>query len=568
MLSSQDQHLRDWGLFVLVAFLPAIAIGLLGLRALDNEEAAIKREMGALLEQAADAAERQYGSELAALAAGQEMPFADTLSIPAPASEPAPNKDSSRRSAGADCLALARTSTPAARATFLADCESTRSSGGRWLWLVIALSPESAIPAARLEKWLDAHGAELGIAERAAARIEVESAPWLAAADKKALQRKLDGGSDDAAVPLQSAERYAMRLGRPRIEWSHRSSRGLLLRQQDGAYRGFVVHPASLSRAVRGGWPDIPADMRAQLVIGVAPGGRAAFEALADGAHVELTYANPEAVEMRTQRSKRILLAVALCASLIAIALVALLFARMRAERRVSALRTDFVAAVSHELRTPIASIRMLSELLADGSVDDEEEQHEMHGALAREAKRLGDTVNRLLGFSRMEAGKHTAQRTVCAVAPPVQDAIATIIERHPRAEITSDLDHDIEAPIDAEAVMMAVQNLLTNALKYAQPPYSVHLAANKGGARIEVRDAGPGLSKRQQQRIFKPFERADDRLSQATEGSGIGLSLVNHVARSHQGKAGVSSAPGKGSTFFLWLPMAADTKRSAEDSR
>ncbi len=82
-----------------------------------------------------------------------------------------------------------------------------------------------------------------------------------------------------------------------------------------------------------------------------------------------------------------------------------------------------------------------------------------------------------------------------------------------------------------------------------------MRVRSEAGGVRVEVEDRGPGLSRRDQKRIFRPFERADDRLSEATEGSGIGLSLVNHVARNHRGRAGVDSEVGRGSTFFLWLP-------------
>jgi signal transduction histidine kinase len=75
------------------------------------------------------------------------------------------------------------------------------------------------------------------------------------------------------------------------------------------------------------------------------------------------------------------------------------------------------------------------------------------------------------------------------------------------------------------------------------------------GGVAITVKDRGPGIARRDQGRIFEPFERADDRLSRATEGSGIGLSLVQHVARAHGGRASVESEPGKGAAFTLWIP-------------
>lgn len=573
MLSTTSSKLRDWGLFVLAALLPAAAIGLLGLRALLNEEAAIKREMRVVLEQSAETARRQFETTLGELdtATLSAAPFADHLSLPADAIQPRPQPSTgkSKRQRQDDCDNLARQlrsgkEPTTARKAILDGCEAAQTSTGRMLWIVVALSKDAAIPRARLEKWLREHGPALSVAERAATRLELDAAAWLDEPDRAALSALLSSDPEQTSTaPLPSAQRYAMRTGRARISWSEAGSRGLLTRQPDGSYEGYVVHPTSVARALQGGWPRIQSDITARLVIGNKPATAVSFEVLEAGAHIDLAYADPSAVETRTQRSKRILLGVAALAVVIAIALAALLFSRMRAERRVSALRTDFVAAVSHELRTPIASIRMLSELLADGSIDDAAEQTEMHEALAREAKRLGDTVNRLLGFSRMEAGKDNAKLTVSPVATPVREAVATALERHPDTTIDETLDEDIEAPIDAEALKMAVTNLLSNALKYGKPPYRVRVAREGKGVRVDVEDGGPGLDKRDQRRIFRPFERADDRLSEATEGSGIGLSLVSHVARSHHGRAGVDSELGRGSTFYLWLPIEQTQERS-----
>jgi len=103
----------------------------------------------------------------------------------------------------------------------------------------------------------------------------------------------------------------------------------------------------------------------------------------------------------------------------------------------------------------------------------------------------------------------------------------------------------------------MAIDNLLSNALKYAPEgtPYQVLAWADDTEVRIAVRDHGPGIAPKDRQRIFEPFVRADDRLSQATEGSGIGLSLVRHVARAHGGRAWVESTAGAGATFIIALP-------------
>jgi signal transduction histidine kinase len=271
-------------------------------------------------------------------------------------------------------------------------------------------------------------------------------------------------------------------------------------------------------------------------------------------------------VARHASRSRRILAALGGFATLAAFGLAALLFARMRAARRSSALRTDFVAAVSHELRTPIASMRMLAELLEESRVEPEE-QREVFEALARESRRLGETVDRLLGFSRMAAGRYVIERAEARVAGPVAASIDTFEERNPELpRVEREIDEGLAASIDAAQIRLAVDNLLANAKKYAPggTPYRVSVRRDAGGVAVTVADRGPGIARRDQGRIFEPFERADDRLSRATEGSGIGLSLVQHVARAHAGRAFVASEPGRGAAFTIWIPLT----RSSRDDR
>ena len=141
--------------------------------------------------------------------------------------------------------------------------------------------------------------------------------------------------------------------------------------------------------------------------------------------------ADPGVVERQAAQSRLLLLALALGSTLIAFGVAALLFARLRAARRSSELRTDFVSAVSHELRTPIASVRMFAELLEEDRVEPGE-RREVVDAIARESRRLGETVDRLLGFSRMAAGRALLERQLGSVAGPVAASIDRFEQRHP----------------------------------------------------------------------------------------------------------------------------------------
>jgi two-component system phosphate regulon sensor histidine kinase PhoR len=345
------------------------------------------------------------------------------------------------------------------------------------------------------------------------------------------------------------------------VTWRADASAGTLRALGDGRLAGFVIDKSALEEALARGAIAIPSGMRASVGRGTETrAGDGALEALvpvAPGLALRIVPADPGAVARHAARSRRILAALGSFAVVAAFGLAALLFARMRAARRSSALRTDFVAAVSHELRTPIASMRMLAELLEEGRVEPGEEA-EVYEALAREARRLGETVDRLLGFSRMEAGRATIERTETRIADVVAASIDTFEERNSEVpRVVRELDADVIADVDASQVRLAVDNLLANAKKYAPEgtPYRVAVRREATGVTIRVADHGPGIARRDRERIFRPFERADDRLSRATEGSGIGLSLVRHVARAHGGRAWVDSERGEGATFTLFLP-------------
>ena len=586
VLGHRSSRLRDWGLFLLVALLPTVAVAALGLRALRNEEAAVRREMQLQLGRTASELERRFAAELQslatvplprpdALAPPPAMPWADALVLGPDASLIAPELPTERAQMAEpprECSELAAQATEglgearsAARRSFLTRCEAGQSSDGRWLWPVLALDPSSAEPVepGRIEAWFRARSALLSDAERSAARDEVQAAASLPPEAKAPILDALDsteprGRALRAALGLiRSRLRAAIAAGAP-ARWREPASVGELRPTPSGGLAGFVVHPASIARAVRSGWPELPEGMSARLAIGPNRPAGASAELLPGGLCVELRWAGEGAVAARTTRSIGILLGTAVLAAAVAIALASLLFARIRAERRLGALRTDFVATVSHELRTPISSLRMLSELLEQGAVEPEG-RAEVYAALSREARRLGNTVDRLLTFSRMQAQRSPLAAEELSVREVVCAAIDTFEERHPGVKVTRPAATPApRAAVDRAQLGMALDNLLSNALKYAPEgqPYRVEVQPSEGEVRIVVRDRGPGVAPKDRRRIFEPFERADNRLSQATEGSGIGLSLVRHVARAHGGRAWVESNDGPGASFFVALPL------------
>ena len=598
---------REVVLFGLFALVPAASLAVLGLYALASAEAAAQREVAAMVAAAADRTSRTIDASLReaedALASVEDAEdpvhleatlrraaptFADPIALGADGTwkvpRPAIDRPRTRDAACDDAAArLSAGTTPdarkKARAKILAACREAHTSTGRFLW------PLAAIDALRdgdgdrdgdanaLATWIDEHAADMSPVERRATLLDVHDLANLPGPTRARIvsvlgaprSRQEDLASELSSVEARAALEQAQRSPAV-IPWKSATAVGALRRSPSGKIVGFIVHDASLADAIAARRIDLAPDLRTDVVAG-APSlreGAAAIGAGVPGASVEiapllflrLLPRDPGIVARQARRSRLLLGGVGVGSTLLSCLLAALLYRRMRDVERVSDLRTDFVSTVSHELRTPIASVRMLAELLEEGRVE-QAEQPEVFTAIARESRRLGDTVDRLLGFSRMAAGRYRVERRRGPVAEPVLAAIVAFEEQNPTGpHIERHVDERIEADIDAGQIRLAMDNLLANAKKYAPEcdSYTVTVKRASGGVELRVRDSGPGIARRDHLRIFEPFERADDRLSRATEGSGIGLSLVAHVARAHGGRAWVESEPGKGATFVLWI--------------
>lgn len=595
MLTERAARLRDLLLFVTLALLPSIAVGILGLRAMEGEEAAQRREAQSALDFSAerlrlgiekaladaDAAlvAARFGPELRdaeSTLAGIAPPFAAPLLLArdrALALPAAPPASAAPKASTAHCDTLAATFTTtknpdtknAARKELLGDCPDVRGVGGRFLYPVVALSHLSESEAPALVAWIEAHAASLSSGEREATRDEITAATALGEPLRARALLALKGSPSTRGrilEALRSEEAAAALRGGPDragvLRFRAPGAIFVLRALDDGRLAGLVVHGESLAASLDAGFPAMPPGERAQFAPTVASfGDLRGTTLLAPGLAMHVVPADRTAIDRRAARSRRVLAAIGAGAVLVSLGLLALLWARMRAARRTSELRVDFVSAVSHELRTPVSSVRMLAELLESGRVEPEEE-HEVFVALARESKRLGDTVERMLSLGRMAKGRLAAVRAEADLAAIADEAIVAFEERFPDVPaIERAIDGPAPAHVDPGLVRLALDNLLDNARKYAPDgaPYRVVLRRADERITIRVEDRGPGISRRDRERIFEPFERLDDKLSRETEGSGLGLSLVRHVMRAHGGTARVESEPGRGAAFVLDFP-------------
>ena len=231
-------------------------------------------------------------------------------------------------------------------------------------------------------------------------------------------------------------------------------------------------------------------------------------------------------------------------------------------ESRVARLQTDFVNKVSHDLRTPLTSIRMFVETLQMGRLPDPTRQAEAFAIIAEEVTRLSALINRLLDWARMESGKRSYHFEPCEVRTLVDGALAALAPQllTQPAEVRREVPAGLPRVwVDPEAIGDALLNLLQNACKYTGPEKKIAVTARADGPTVflTVSDNGPGIARADQKRIFEKFYRAKDPLDRTIEGSGLGLSMVKHIAKAHGGRVTVASQPGQGAAFTLALPAA-----------
>jgi signal transduction histidine kinase len=238
-----------------------------------------------------------------------------------------------------------------------------------------------------------------------------------------------------------------------------------------------------------------------------------------------------------------------------------LVFSNVRREMHLSRLKSDFVANVSHELKTPLALIRLFAETLELGRVQGEGKARQYYQIINKESQRLTQLINNILDFSRIEAGRKEyrfAPSDVGGIVNEVVDAYRFQIEQNGfelEVRVAEDLP---EVSADKEALGQALLNLVNNAIKYSRDGKYLGLEVTRRGdeVRVAVTDRGIGIAKAEQKKIFDKFYRAEDSLVHETKGSGLGLPLVRHIMEAHGGSVEVESAPGKGSTFTLVLPV------------
>ena len=226
--------------------------------------------------------------------------------------------------------------------------------------------------------------------------------------------------------------------------------------------------------------------------------------------------------------------------------------------RRFDELKDDLVATVAHEFRTPLTSLRMAIHLLAEQSVGPlNEKQLDLVGAAREESERLQGIVDDLLDLARIRSGRLELHPRQISTELMLEQARQAARDGSEQRHVPVDLEVDPGAEVvtaDPDRIDLALNNLLTNAVRHGPPgrPVRVRALRGDGAVRIEVQDDGPGIAAEYQPRLFEKFYRVP---GSSPGGAGLGLSIVRDVVEAHGGKVGVKSAPGSGTVFWIELP-------------
>ncbi len=242
-------------------------------------------------------------------------------------------------------------------------------------------------------------------------------------------------------------------------------------------------------------------------------------------------------------------------------------------------LKSAFLSTVSHELRTPLTSILGFAKLigrefadqflpLAQGNQALENKGRRIRDNLAvvyNEAERLTRLINDVLDLNKIESGNMQWRDSLIEPVPLLRktaQGLLSLLEQRPELTFSLELDEDIPAlHLDPDQLVQIVQNLLNNAIKFT-PAGRVRLAARRDGEAmlLAVEDTGIGIPAEQLESIFDKFHQValGDTVTNAVKGTGLGLAICRQIVRHYGGRIWVESEPGRGSTFFVRLPLAA----------
>ena len=269
--------------------------------------------------------------------------------------------------------------------------------------------------------------------------------------------------------------------------------------------------------------------------------------------------------------ARKAALAVPFAVLVLAVAgLAVFLYRESTRESREALKKVSFVNQVSHELKTPLTNIRMYAELLENRIPEDDPSAVSYLSVVVSESNRLSRLITNVLTFGKEQKGNLPFQPVEVepdGIIARVCETFAPVLETK-GIETEVDLGAPGPAMIDPDILEQIASNLITNAEKYAAAGEYVGLRTRRENDIfiLRVRDRGPGIPQSARERIFRPFYRLSNKLTDGASGTGIGLYIVRNLARLHGGDARLLTAD-SGADFEvrLYAPLAEETRKEEE---
>lgn len=227
--------------------------------------------------------------------------------------------------------------------------------------------------------------------------------------------------------------------------------------------------------------------------------------------------------------------------------------------RDLERLKDEMVSAVSHEMRTPLTAMLGFTEFMLENEVPREEQQTYL-GTMQRETLRLNELIGNFLDLQRLNARRQSFVFAPLAVEDVIGEAVALFQTASEKHHLVIDCPAGLpKVHGDGAQLYHVLTNLISNAIKYSPYGGTVTIGARHEEEMVivRVRDEGIGIPTEELERVFERFYRVDNTDRRSIGGTGLGLSLVREIVHAHQGRAWVESKPGKGSSFYIALPVA-----------
>lgn len=227
-------------------------------------------------------------------------------------------------------------------------------------------------------------------------------------------------------------------------------------------------------------------------------------------------------------------------------------------QQKLDQMRKEFVANVSHELRTPLTTVKIYTETLIDGAIEDKENALHFLGVMEKEADRMAALVQDLLELSRIDNRQIHLQFVTLDLKEVLTEVLEAqqvhIIKKGHTLKVNYDEKQAYVIKGDAFRIRQILHNILSNAIKYTdeEGKISVRMDKAQGKIRMIVKDTGMGIPKEDMDRIFERFYRVDKARSRKLGGTGLGLSIAKELVNLHGGEVWLESEVGKGTTVYL----------------